>query len=139
VQVCITLDLEELAADAVHAAVAVEPRGADLEHHRRNHRLHRHGTTTFHQIQILEQSPFSPSTTTMLLLLLLLQSTNTEPRTGQNNMKEERAAQHPRRSLNFSCIWYSTVQYSTGTSNSSWRNQKNSRGENMWRLGANFV
>jgi hypothetical protein len=27
-------------ADAVHAAFAVEPRGADLEHHRPDHRLH---------------------------------------------------------------------------------------------------
>lgn len=34
------MDVEELGADAVHAAVAVEADGADLEHHRPRHRLH---------------------------------------------------------------------------------------------------
>jgi hypothetical protein len=34
-----TFDLEQLGADALHAAVAVEPRGADLEHDGPDHRL----------------------------------------------------------------------------------------------------
>ena len=58
-----TFDLEELVADAVHAAFAVEPSGTDLEHHCPHHRLHRRRRA--------EQQGVGDKTNMLLLLIIL--------------------------------------------------------------------